>query len=219
MKIKALIFDVNETLLNMQKLSDAVNEVLDNKLAFQVWFGKLLHYSLVENDTDSHNDFSEIGKAVFKMTADFFGKKLTEDQINSTLSLVKKLPTYEDVSIGLQKLKDQDLKLIALTNGNRETLDAQLSFAEIDTYFDAVYSVDEVGKFKPNKIAYQKVVDNLDLLAEETLMVAAHGWDISGAKNAGLKTAFIEREGKSEYPLAQPADLSAKNINELVEKL
>ncbi|WBL25896.1 haloacid dehalogenase type II [Zunongwangia sp. HGR-M22] len=217
MKLKAIIFDVNETLLNMQKLREEINRVLDNSLGFQVWFDKLLHYSLVGNETDTHNDFSEIAKAVFKMTADFFGKNCTEYQINSTLSLVSKLPAYKDVSIGLQKLKDQNLKLIALTNGNRETLEAQLSFAEIDNYFDAVYSVDVVGKFKPHTITYQKVLNDHHLLPQETLMVTAHGWDIAGAAKAGLKTAFIERDGKNEYPLAKPADLSFKNIDELAE--
>ena len=60
MKIKAIIFDVNETLLNMQKLEDTVNAQLDNPLGFQAWFSKLLHYSLLENEISSHRDFSKV---------------------------------------------------------------------------------------------------------------------------------------------------------------
>jgi 2-haloacid dehalogenase len=39
------------------------------------------------------------------------------------------------------------------------------------------------------------------------MLIAAHGWDVTGALHAELQAAFIFREGKSQYPLAPPPDL------------
>ena len=218
MKTKAIIFDVNETLLDMQKLENRVNAEFDNDLAFQVWFSKLLHYSLVENDTENHHDFSQVALVTFKMCSNYFGKEYSEEQIKSILKLVKELPAYPEVFEALKNLK-KDYILIALTNGNQETAEAQLKYAKIDGFFDAIYSVDVVGKFKPHKSTYQKVLSDHQLTASEVLMVAAHGWDIAGAQNAGLKTAFISRPGKSTYPLAKRPDHIAEDLENLTNIL
>ena len=66
-----------------------------------------------------------------------------------------------------------------------------------------MYSVDIVGKFKPHQSTCQKVLNYYMLASYEIIMVAAHGWDILGAGKVGLKTAFIEKEGKKEYTLAK----------------
>ena len=95
-----------------------------------------------------------------------------------------------------RKIKE-DYHLIALTNGNQETAEAQLKYAKIDEYFNGIYSVDVVGKFKPHPSTYKKVLKDYKLKAQEAIMVAAHGWDIAGAQNAGLKTVFVARKGKS----------------------
>jgi len=218
MKIKALIFDVNETLLDTQKLKEKINLQLDNPLGFQVWFSKLLHYSLVENATDNHHDFSEVAFATLKMTANYFGKKLPENHIKSTLHLISKLPAYPEVMSALKVFKE-DYRLIALTNGNQYTAEAQLKYAKISEYFDRIYSVDVVGKFKPHQSTYNKVLCDFKLEEGEAMMVAAHGWDIAGAQNAGLKTAFIAREGKNLYPLTGTSDYVAKDLKELSEML
>ena len=99
------------------------------------------------------------------------------------------------------------------------TVEAQLKYAKIDGFFDAIYSVDVVGKFKPHKNSYQKVLSDHQLTASEVLMVAAHGWDIAGAQNAGLKTAFISRPGKSTYPLAKRPDHIAEDLENLTNIL
>ena len=218
MKIKAIIFDVNETLLDMQKLEDEINAGLGNSLGFQIWFSKLLHYSLVENEIGSHHDFSKVAFATLKMAASYFGKEFSEKEIQSLLRLVKELPAYPEVGMVLKALKE-DYHLIALTNGNQETAEAQLKYAKIDEYFNGIYSVDVVGKFKPHPSTYKKVLKDYKLKAQEAIMVAAHGWDIAGAQKAGLKTVFVARKGKSLYPLVNTADGLVKDLKGLMETL
>ncbi|WP_416441039.1 haloacid dehalogenase type II [Leeuwenhoekiella sp. A16] len=214
-----LIFDVNETLLDLTPLKLKINKALKNESAFEIWFRTLLHYSLVETITGGYPDFSTIGKATFKMTAQQFEIEIADDEATSILSQIKNLPPHDDVIEGLKALKEQGFTLVALTNGNLPTAKEQLAFAKIDTFFSDIYSVDSVSKYKPHHETYELIYTIFNREPENTLMVAAHGWDVTGAMRAGLQTAFINRPGKFLYPLAEKPTFTAKNLVELAKNL
>ena len=219
MKPKLIIFDVNETLLDLKPLARRINASLSSDLAFDLWFSSLLHYSLVETVSGHHEDFSKIAQATFEMTAAKFKKVIAEDEIKSILGMISKLQPHQDVVEALTILKKRDYILVALTNGNPQVATDQIKNAELTSYFKAVYSVDEAQAFKPNSKPYSYVLEKLNVKPEETLMVAAHGWDITGAQRRGLQTAFIAREGKFKYPLAADPEFDCKDLLELVERL
>lgn len=217
MKPKILIFDVNETLLNLFSLKEEINAALENEMGFEVWFPKLLHYSVVETTTGNYKNFTEIAAATFKMISGEFDKTFTDSEIKNILSEITKLPPYPDVKPGLKQLKDSGYKLIAFSNGKPDVLKSQLEFAEIDSFFDGIHSVEEIKKYKPHPDSYQYILDKYEIKAKNALMVAAHSWDILGAKRANLKTCFIERQGKSFYQLAEKPDLIVSGIDEILE--
>ena len=215
---RLLIFDVNETLLDLKPLARRINAVLSDEHAFELWFSTLLHYSLVETVSGKHQDFSKIAKATFKMTAAKYKKVLAEEEIDSILGLITQLPAHSDVAKALAKLKNK-YTLVALTNGNSQVAKEQLNFAEIASFFDRIFSVDEAEAFKPNAKPYQFVLSKMQVDPENAMLVAAHGWDITGAQRAGLQTSFIAREGKFKYPLAEQPTYDCKDLNELVKRL
>lgn len=51
------------------------------------------------------------------------------------------------------------------------------------------------------------------------MMVAAHAWDLAGAKNVGLQTAFIARPGTALYPNVEQPDYVVNDLPQLVELL
>ncbi len=218
-KHSLLLFDVNETLLNMQPLKQSVNALMKNEQAFKIWFGMLLHYSLVDNSIGLYHDFSEIAKDTIDMAAYSLGTSITSNQKSETLSLIRKLPAYSDVPGGLQKLKDQGYRLAALTNSPTATMLAQLAYSDLDHFFEKMLSVDAVKRYKPARVTYEYAASQLGTSSADIMMVAAHGWDVAGALEAGMQAAFIEREGKSIYKLAQPPTMVAKDIVDLAEKL
>ena len=219
LKPQLLIFDVNETLLDLSPLKDSINSALENDLGFEVWFPQLLHYSLVETLTDNYRDFSEIAAAVFKMTAEKFNKNFSDEEVKEILSKITELPPHADVVKGLQKLKEEGFIMVALTNGKPNVAKDQLEFAGLTSYFDEILSVEVVKKYKPATETYNFVTRKFGVENSMAMMIAAHGWDIAGAKRAGLKTAFISRPGKSLYPLADSPDLIFSTILELSESL
>lgn len=218
-KAPLLIFDVNETLLDLKPLSRRINAVLSNERAFDLWFTTLLHYSLVETVTANHEDFSNIARATFKMTAEKFEKILSEEEIVDILNLIRKLPAYNDVVPGLNNLKEAGFKMVALTNGNLATAKAQLEFAELTEYFTEIISVDSAKAFKPKRTPYEYVLKKFGVSPQQSVLIAAHGWDILGAQRAGLKTCFIRRPGKSLYPLAEKPNFQAANLLDLSKKI
>ncbi len=215
-KVSLVIFDVNETLLNMQPLQEEINKELASPVAFKSWFCRLLLFSSVETLTGEYRDFGEIGAAVLKMTAQEFSTEISEDRIKNILGKITELAPHPEVPEALEELKKAGFKLVALTNGGKDTVDKQLKNAKLGSYFDAVYSVEAVGKFKPHPETYHYVLERENTRPEESMLVTAHAWDIAGAQRAGLQTAFISRSGKFLYPLAQRPELMGKNLKEII---
>ncbi len=218
-KPRLLIFDVNETLLDLKPMKVAINNALANELAFDNWFSTLLHYSLVESITGKYQDFGKVGAATLKMTAEKFDKQISESKIKDVLSLIKKLPPHPDVVQGLTILKNSGVKMVALTNGTMEVVKAQMAFAEIDHFFDELFSVENVKQYKPHPSTYTHVVKEMKASPIYTMLIAAHGWDIAGAHRAGLMTGFVSRPGKFPYPLAEEADITGSNILSIAKAL
>jgi 2-haloacid dehalogenase len=218
-KPQLLIFDINETLLDLHKVKSAINEVLQNKYAFSIWFTTLLQYSMVESICNSYHGFGEIGKSTLKMTAEKLGIHISDDKISEILKLITQLPPHQDVQNGLRNLKSYGFHLVALTNGSTEALKAQMKYANLTKFFDRLFSVEEVQSFKPQALTYRHVLKEMNHPPEESMMIAAHPWDLAGAKAVGMQTAFIERPGQIYYPLLKEADYMVKDLEELTDHL
>jgi 2-haloacid dehalogenase len=218
-KPSVILFDVNETLMDMSPLKKKVNNILDSKRGFGVWFGMLLQYSLVDNCTGRYHDFSVIADATLDMAAKALEKEIEEDEKKEALALMKKLSAYADVEEGLKLLKEAGFRLATLTNSPMPTLSAQLEHAGLRNYFEATLSVDAIRKYKPAIETYQFAAQTLGVSTSEIIMVAAHGWDIAGALQAGLQAAFIERKGQSLYPLAPNPRFVCKDLIEFVNAI
>ena len=214
-----LIFDVNETLLDMTPLRKSVNALLDNEQGFRIWFGMLLHYSTVSNSINEYHDFGTIAGATLTMAATSMNKKVNEDEIKEALSTIKTLQAYPDVEKGLQLLKDNGFRLATLTNSPPHALKQQLINSNLTLYFEQALSIDSLKKYKPAAETYLWAAKELAVKPEEMLMIAAHGWDLAGASHAGLATCFIAREGQSLYTLSSKPDFEANDILAIAEQL
>jgi 2-haloacid dehalogenase len=214
-----IVFDVNETLLDMAPLKTNINNLLEEPQAFRIWFGMVLHYSLVENCTDQYHDFSTIAEAVLKMSAASLNKTVSDENMKKALSAIKSLKAYPDVEKGLTLLKENGFRLATLTNSPENALKEQLINSNLTDHFEQALSINAIEKYKPLAETYLWAAKKLGVKPEEIIMIAAHGWDLAGATNAGLATGFIAREGQSLYTLSKKPDFEASDILEMAEKL
>jgi 2-haloacid dehalogenase len=214
-----LVFDVNETLLDMTPLKKSVNGLLGNDQGFRIWFGMLLHYSIVSNSINEYHDFGTIAGATLAMAATSLSKTASEDEIIEALSPIKTLRAYPDVEKGLQLLKNHGFRLATLTNSPPHALKQQLINSNLTAYFEQALSIDSLKKYKPEAQTYLWAAKELAVEPKEMLMIAAHGWDLAGASHAGLATCFIAREGQSVYTLSNKPDFEANDILAMAEQL
>ncbi len=92
--------------------------------------------------------------------------------------------------------------------------------------WDGILSCEFLGDYKPDAPAYRAAVRLLRLEDDpaQAMMVAAHDGDLQAAMSAGLRSAFVHREGETNVlsapvPNAREYDISARNFTELADKL
>lgn len=214
-----LFFDVNETLLDTTSLNQAVAQRLgDRPERAEAWFTSLLHHSLVESVTGSWHSFDDIAEAVLKMTAARYGVTLPAG-VTPLADIIAAMPAHLDVATGLSVLQQQGFTLVALTNSSAALAEKQLSSAGLTPLFTRILSVEQLKVYKPDLRVYQWAMKEMGKPAAECMMVAAHGWDVGGAKRAGMKTAFVSRQGQALYPLVPAPDLIVSDIEALAAQL
>jgi 2-haloacid dehalogenase len=220
-KSKVILFDVNETLLDMSKLKNALIKAFNNKAAFHQWFGLLLQYSLVDTVTNHYHDFRTIGDAALDMTAAMLQERtLKSAEKHKILDLMTELPAHKDVPEGLKMLMDAGYSLVAFTNSTRSVLDKQLRYADIIHYFEQGLSVDDQRLYKPYLGTYHTAASKAGAPDHSSaILIAAHGWDITGALHAGLQAGFIARKGQTLYPLAPSPTFEGKTLPEVAKQI
>lgn len=218
---KVLIFDVNETLLDLTPLRTSVENSLGGREGLlSLWFSTMLHYSLVDTLTDNYHDFGEIGAAALMMVAESHEIELDpETARQSIVEAITTLPAHADVVSTLEALAVNGFRIVSLTNSSRKGVAAQFEYAGISHLFERRFSVEDVRAFKPDPRTYKWVLEELGIKPDEALMVAAHAWDLAGAKAIGLQTAFIRRPGAVLYPNTSRPDYVVENLTQLIEQL
>ncbi|MCI4669822.1 MAG: haloacid dehalogenase type II [Bacteroidia bacterium] len=219
-KPKALFFDVNETLLDLNDLRSSISQALggrDDLLA--LWFRMLLHYSLVETASGQFRPFGQIGAACLQMVAKNIGLELSSEQAMEAIKPILSLNPHPDVQSGLKRLKAAGYRMFTLTNSSFEGVRTQMANAGLTHYFEECLSVEAIQMYKPSTQVYRWAARRIGLKPEDCMMIAAHGWDVAGAMWAGMRAAFIARPGQQLYPHAPKTELETKNLSELVDKL
>ena len=212
---RVLLFDVNETLLDLTPLKDRVGDLLQNVHAAPLWFASLLQYSLVMSAAGQFRPFPEIGAAVLQMLARNSDLVISPEDARESLSLMAALPPHPDVAPALERLKQKGLRLATLTNSSQEGVKAQMAHAGLTGFFEQQFSVEAVGKYKPHPEVYAYAARQMGVPPQDCMLVAAHGWDVAGAAWAGLRTAFIAREGQQKFPLADAPELDLADLTAL----
>lgn len=216
---QVIFLDLYETMLDMTEVERRLNHLLDSKRGYAIWLELLMQHCFADNHYQSYHPFTAIAKATMQMTAKMVGRSLEESAINDLLVLLEHLPVHDGVPEGLSRLKDEGFLLAALTNAPLSIVRNRMEFTGLISYFDNVLSAEAVRKYKPAKEVYQWALQQMDTTAENALLASTHGWDIAGAQNAGMKTAYIKQRNRMLYPLAGQPDFTCYNLQELADKL
>lgn len=216
---RVIVFDVNETLLDLRALDREFERAFGDRAARQEWFGQLLQTALVHTVIDDYRDFATIGRAALDMVCERRSKMLSEDERRRVLAGMRNLPPHPDVRPALDRLREAGARLATLTNSPLRVIEQQLASAGIASYFEKVLSADSVRRLKPAAEPYQHAARELGVDVTEVRLVAAHAWDVAGALAAGCAAAFVRREGKVLDPLARQPDIVGSDLEEVAGRI
>lgn len=215
-----LIFDVNETMLDLSKLQQAVNQEFKSETAFKQWFALLLQYSLVDTVTGNYHNFGQIGDAALDMLAQALGQPARPAaRKKEILTLITELPPHPDIIPGLTALQKAGFRMVTLTNSPDATVQKQMAYAGLTGFFEQLLSIDTFRRYKPHPETYHGTCKQLKVAPAQAMLVAAHGWDTAGAQLAGLQAAFIARPGQQVYPLAPAPTLNGPTLPDIARQL
>ena len=211
--IKAIIFDAYGTLFDVNSAAEKCKDKIGTKWEnfSNYWRTTQLEYTWLRSLMSRHKDF-------WKVTEDSLDKSMKVFNINPNmrtelLDLYKILSPYPEVKETLKLLREKSYKLSILSNGTPALLDELVRRNNLKNIFDDIFSVEEVGIFKPDSKVYELPVNKYNIKKDEILFLSANTWDVSGGGNYGYNSVWVNRnknifDNLDYQPLDEIHDLS-----------
>jgi len=216
--VKAIAFDAYGTLFDVFSVTALGEELFPGKgdALAQLWRLKQLQYSMLRSLMGRHRDFWRLTEDALVYATKSLGLDLTPDRRARLLEAYLTLAAFPDVKPGLEALKQGGLRLVILSNGAPNMLEAAVRSAGIADLLDAILSVEAVKIFKPSPRVYHLASEHLEVRPAEVGFVSSNCWDVAGAASAGLETFWIQRRA-AEPPeqLGFTADHTVRTITDL----
>jgi 2-haloacid dehalogenase len=216
---RVIVFDVNETLLDLTALDAHFERVFHAVGVRKEWFKQVLQSALLTTILDAYSDFGAVGASALEMTAAVHDVLLTEGNRQAILGVMRELPPHPEVPDSLHRLHEAGLRLCALTNSTQAVAEAQLEHAGLARHFERILSADTVRRLKPHAAVYHMVARECGVEPGALRVVAAHSWDVAGALRAGCAAAFVARPGMTLDPLFEPPDIVGADLTAVAERI
>ncbi len=216
---RVLLFDVNETLLDLQVLDPAFERAFGDASVRRQWFGLVLRNAMALTITGDYEDFIAVGAASLEMVARQHGVAIGDGERRAIRETMGNLPAHDDVLENLQRLDRAGFRMAALTNSPLDAAKRQLANAGLAPLLNPIMSVEATGKFKPAAEAYRHAAATLGVSPAQICMVAAHDWDIAGAMRAGCAGAYLVRPGMVLNPLYPAPDIVEADFHRLADRI
>ncbi len=215
-----IVFDVNETLLDLESLRPTFDRIFHDPAAMRLWFANLITYSEALTLAGVYVPFTDIGAAVLQMlaaTRDITVSAADADELTDRFAT---MPPHPEVPGALRRLRDHGFRLFTLTDNTLGISGRQLEHAGVIDVFERRFSVDEtVKRHKPSAEAYQSVPTALGTGPDGACLVACHVWDTIGALAAGWQAGLILREGNAPLDVGPQPTYLGKDLDAIADQL
>ncbi len=218
--LPCLVFDVNETLLDLETVAPPFERMFGDRAVLREWFAQVVLYSQALSLAGDYAPFGELGGAVLKMVATIRGREVGDADLQEVKEAVASMPPHPEVPGALRRLRDAGFRMVTLTNNPNETCVRQLERAGLLSLFERQFSVDDVvHRYKPAPETYRQVERELSLPSSQLCMIACHTWDTLGAVAVGWKAALILRHGNAPLGIGGQAGLVGGNLDVVADAL
>jgi 2-haloacid dehalogenase len=214
-----LVFDVNETLLDLKSLDPDFERVFGDTSLRSTWFALMLQLSFGGIVTGRYLDFPSAQRAALQMVADRRGVTVSDQATEEIVGSMSRLRPHPEVRDSLIELRKAGFKMSTLTNSPADVAETQIENAGLRDLFDEVISADEVKRLKPAPEPYHLAAKRMGVAVRNMRLVAAHWWDIDGALAAGCRGAFVQRPGATLNPSTPKPDVNGRDLKDVASQI
>ena len=211
--IKVIIFDAYGTLFDVnsaaEKCKNKIGEKWENFANY--WRTTQLEYTWLRSLMNRHKDFWSITEDSLDKSIDAF--QIDKSMRSELLNLYKILSPYPEVKETLEILKEKKYKLAILSNGTPALLNELVKSNNLENLFDDIFSIEEVGIFKPSSKVYDIPIKKYKVSKEEIAFLSANTWDVSGGGNYGYNSIWVNRNNNIFDKLDYKPNKEIKNLN------
>ena len=215
--IKAIIFDAYGTLFDVNSAAEKCKEKIGDKWEgfSNYWRITQLEYTWLRSLMKRHKDF-------WKITEDSLDKSMKAYKIdtsmkNELLYLYKILSTFNEVPKVLKTLKKKNLKLAILSNGTPSLLNQLIKSNNLENIFSDIFSIEEVGIYKPDSKVYDMPIKKYQIKKEEVVFLSSNTWDVSGGGNYGYNSIWVNRNKNTFDNLDYVPKYQIENLSKLLD--
>jgi 2-haloacid dehalogenase len=215
-----IVFDVNETLMDLETLRPTFDRIFNDPAAMRLWFANLITYSEALTLSGVYVPFTDIGGAVLRMLAATRGITITDADGAELTDRFATMSPHPEVPAALRRLRDHGFRLFTLTDNTLDISGRQLQHAGVIDLFEGRFSVDEtVKRHKPAQEAYHSVAAALGVDPASICLIACHVWDTIGAQSAGWQAGLILREGNAPLAVGPQPDYIGNDLDKIADQL
>ena len=191
--IKAIIFDAYGTLFDVNSAAEKCKDKIGDKWEgfANFWRTTQLEYTWLRSLMDRHKDFWQVTEDSLDKSIKVFN--IDPSMRNELLNLYKILSPYKEVPETLKTLKEKKFKLAILSNGTPSLLDELVKSNHLDNLFDDIFSIEQVGVYKPSSRVYDIPIKKYNINKSEIAFLSANTWDVSGGGNYGYQSIWVNR--------------------------
>lgn len=197
-----LVFNVNETLLDITTLEPLFERCFDDPDIMRSWFAQLVLYSQTMTMSGLYIPFGDLAVGALRMVSEIQGQIVIESDVNELRERIGAMPAHPDVTPGLTRLRDAGFRLVTLTNSAPAPSPTPLQRAGLYGFFEQSFSVDSVRRFKPAPETYAYVATQMGVKSSALCLVACHLWNTIGAQSAGWLGALLTQPYNALLPAA-----------------
>ncbi len=217
--IKAIIFDAYGTLFDVNSAAEKCKDKIGSKWEgfANYWRTTQLEYTWLRSLMQRHKDFWQITQDSLDKSMKAY--KIDSSMRNELLDLYKILSTFKEVPEVLKSLKKKNYKLAILSNGTPSLLNELVKSNKIDNLFDDLFSIEEVGIYKPDSKVYDLPLKKYQIQKNEVAFLSANTWDVSGGGNYGYTSIWVNRNNNIFDNLDYKPKLEIKNLSDLLPNI
>jgi len=215
--IKAIIFDAYGTLFDVNSAAEKCKDKIGDKWEgfANYWRTTQLEYTWLRSLMNRHKDFWQVTEDSLDKSMKAF--KIDPSMRNELLDLYKILSTFPEVTEVLKNLKEKNYKLAILSNGTPTLLNELVKSNNLDNVFDDIFSIEEVGIYKPDSKVYDMPIKKYNCKPENICFLSSNTWDVSGGGVFGYNAVWVNRFYKVFDKLSYKPQFVINNLNELLE--